>query len=357
MLSCFFIVNSQAAVVGLPLVEDFSDDSLQDISLSNAKWSMTNGNASLATSLPKLPILPDATSVGSALGSEIDNRNTATAGDIDADGDIDLVVGTSSGIKLYYNDGAGNYSVTGTSFGVMADIQSLVLGDINKNGSLDIVIHLTDGNYDVYVNDGAGLFSTVSNSLPFTQEYSQNIALGDLDADGDLDLVVADSDLGFFGPNGEIFSGKNNRWFRSYGDGLFNHTSIAIGSEAQANSSVELADMDNDGDLDALFGNLDGTDALYLNDGVGNFSAVINIGSDNTNSTRDIAVGDVDNDGDLDIVSATKATNKLYLNDGTANFSAAIEISTDSEFSGSIQLSDIDNDGDLDAVFAGTQGD
>ena len=80
----------------------------------------------------------------------------AILGDVDGDGDLDLVAGNASGEanRVYINDGAGSFT------------------EANR----------------VYVNDGAGNFTDSGQSLG--SSLTQSVTLGDVDGDGDLDLVA-----------------------------------------------------------------------------------------------------------------------------------------------------------------------
>ncbi|QCO05630.1 Ig-like domain-containing protein [Azospirillum argentinense] len=140
-------------------------------------------------------------------------QNTGSYGapsfaDLDGDGDLDLLIGNSSGdILLYRNNGsaqAPTFSLEGTNpFGLTHDINgyaSPVLADINGDGLVDLVNKST-----VYVNVGTAAAATFS--LLATNPYGATgpgayprPALGDLDCDGDRDMVIGvdGGDLEYF---------------------------------------------------------------------------------------------------------------------------------------------------------------
>lgn len=106
-----------------------------------------------------------------------------------------------------------------------------------------------------------------------------------------------------------------------------------------------FGDLDGDGDLDAVFANLDAPSAVLLNDGSGRFTA-----SDQSfpRGLHGIEIGDLDGDGDEDLFFAPLrgSTHPVYLNDGTANFEARGPEVGRNEL---VRLLDVENDGDLDA--------
>ncbi len=117
---------------------------------------------------------------------------------------------------------------------------------------------------------------------------------------------------------------------------------------------IGLADLDEDGDLDAVFANGQANDSqVWLNDGSGTFT---NTGQQMGKYGHGIDVGDLDGDGDPDVIISThsdSAVSRVYLNDGNAVFQA-LEGAFDANIGFSVELFDIDGDGDLDAVGEGT---
>lgn len=104
---------------------------------------------------------------------------------------------------------------------------------------------------------------------------------------------------------------------------------------------VKLADLDSDGDLDAVFS----SGQVWLNDGRGQF---VRKYENLTWHGHGVDVGDVDSDGDIDIVFAS-SVNELYLNDGKAGLARSAQVVADSgKYCFNVLLSDLDTDGDLD---------
>lgn len=279
--------------------------------------------------------------------------SSAALGDIDGDGDLDLVIigdwGTSSMSpisKIYRNDGTGDfteinaYSLTSVYYG------SIALGDIDRDGDLDLVItgDTTTGSYStkIYLNDGTGNF-TESGSL--TGLAHSSIALGDIDNDGDLDLIAT----------GHAYpSSATSTVYKNDGSGSFASSSSLTGV---GNSAIALGDLDGDGDLDLVMTGYGSTytGQIYLNDGTGAFLASGTITGVYMGS---VVLGDLDGDGDLDLIATGQNTgssmaSKIYLNDGSGSFAEINSGILVNVRESSMALGDIDGDGDLDLIFTG----
>ncbi len=122
-------------------------------------------------------------------------------GDIDNDGDQDLFLGCSVGTaypeekwganKLYRNNGDGTFTDISHAAGVdiLTNTRGSTMGDIDNDGDLDIIV--TNSFFDslVFINDGHGRFTESHTTTGGSCFYGHGIALGDLDNDGDLDLI------------------------------------------------------------------------------------------------------------------------------------------------------------------------
>ncbi|MCH7700979.1 MAG: VCBS repeat-containing protein [Planctomycetes bacterium] len=251
-------------------------------------------------------------------GIELSSTRVAF-GDIDNDGDLDLYF-TKGGSnrfgcgqnQIYVNDGAGFFTDETESrhpLGNVCEPMDAIFGDIDGDLDLDIRTASTSNNASkLYRNDGTGVFTDISSGVPSDSDcYSYDF--GDVDGDGDLDLLGANA-----GPSLHELLLLNN------GDGTYTDGSSQISPNLTIDDNdSKFFDYDNDGDLDLIIARLFSTsEAVYNNDGHGNFTQVSGIITSISDATLDIGVGDLDGDGDLDIVTAQGESgnfdNRIYIN-------------------------------------------
>jgi hypothetical protein len=266
-------------------------------------------------------------------------------GDLDDDGDLDAWVANEFGQanRVWINDGGIQGGIAGDFTGDQAlgvvSIRSrgVALGDLDGDGDLDAWVANYGQTNRVWINDGAGDFSEISQMLG--NFNSNGVALGDLDGDGDLDAWVANGD------------GQGNRVWINDGAGTFDNTNNqALG--ASNSNGVALGDLDGDGDLDAWVANTSSqANRVWINDGNGNFTNNQALGNSNSNG---VALGDLDGDDDLDawVANGDGQGNRVWINDGAGTFDNTNNQALGDSFSCRVALGDLDADGDLDAWVA-----
>lgn len=276
------------------------------------------------------------------------------SGDIDGDGDID-VVGTSPASPndrlVWYENADGLGDFVGVNF-ITTNTQgqaAVKVADINGDGANDIIVNSQDDRaLSWYENlDGLGNFSS-SRIIITDYVIGMGLAVADMDNDNDIDIVV--------GTSGAV----PMSWFENT-DGLGSFSSPhEVSSPGFGIFFMFVEDLDGDGDND-IMGTSGGVDlvAWWENlDGAGNFGSEQIIAS-SVDAPFDIFAADMDNDNDVDILvtSAPEASVFWFENlDGLGNFGSEKVIYDDITAVITVFAADMDGDGDND-VLSGTQSD
>ena len=281
-----------------------------------------------------------------AAGSDVETGTTNSTfatllGDLDGDGDLDLITGNDNGQvnRVYLGNGSGAFAAGSDVATPTNATRSASLGDLDGDGDLDLIT----GNYNnqvnrLYLSNGSGAFAAGSDVATPTNQ-TRSVSLGDLDGDGDLDLITG---------NG---SSQVNRVYLSNGNGTF-----AAGSDVETGTTnvtlaTSLGDLDGDGDLDLITGNHNQVNRVYLGNGSGAFAAGSDVESGTTNKTFSTSLGDLDGDGDLDLITGNDSqVNRVYLGNGSGAFAAGSNVATPTNAARSLSLGDLDSDGDLDLI-------
>jgi len=288
--------------------------------------------------LPPQPV-PSKRSTGEFYdsGQELDGAGTHTAavGDLDGDGDLDVVLANLLGPShVWLNDGAGRFENHQqlTSDGVL----DVALGDLDGDGDWDAAFtgRSSSNLGSIWLNDGEGRFTDTGWKLP--GDRSWRIVLADLDSDADLDAVVANES----GPNC-VFRNDGKGHLLDSGQRLGNFASKGLG----------VGDLDGDSDSDIFVCNyFEQPNRVWLNDGRGNFSDSGQVLG--AARSHDVALADIDGDSDLDAYVVNADTpDALWTNDGTGRFSLTTPFSH--VFASlAIDMADLDGNGRTDYFIA-----
>ncbi|WP_324675064.1 malectin domain-containing carbohydrate-binding protein [Hymenobacter sp. GOD-10R] len=267
-------------------------------------------------------------------------------GDIDGDGDLDLLTANyipTGTVSVRLNQGGVQGGTPGTYGGgsdptVGSFPQSVALGDVDGDGDLDLLAaNSNDVTVSVRLNNGQGAFS--GGSEVSVGSGPRDLALGDVDSDGDLDLLtINDGDISNF------FSASVSVRLNNGGGGFGGGSNWSLNGGARG---IALGDLDQDGALDLLVATSNSVVNVFRNNGQGRFTSgqEVRVGTD----TNDLALGDVDGDGNLDFLTANYNGNSVSvrLNTGQGTFSGGTEVPLGPAIY-SVSVGDLDGDGDLD---------
>lgn len=341
---------------------DINGDGLVDIMFANgAGYSSPKGGEQNRAFLNQGAGKPFLEVSEAVFGATPDQTRAIKAGDVDGDGDLDLVVGNTfeTQSRLYIGDGAGGFTeATDRLPQKSASVGDLELGDVDGDGDLDLV--LADwgpgeaggagGVTQLWRNDGAGDFSDATAQMPAVKvSWSWEMDLADVDNDLDLDVLVSCKTC------------AGSFMFHNDGAGNFVDASDQL-PQFSNNYEFEAIDLDGDEFVDLITIN-DGpgaTEHIFLGDGLGGFDdATDELWPANANVQGDdnmVAFLDVESDGDADFVIAGLFGNddRLILNDGAGHLSLQGNAFAPADSSGSlgIGVADLDGDHRLDVVFS-----
>lgn len=240
------------------------------------------------------------------------NPYAIDSGFIDGDAFIDIIVGTDVDNTLiwYKNNGDKTFTrqigITNTASG----IGNLLLVDLNNDTFLDLLVSAFNSNSVTwYPNDGSGNFGP--EQLVATVSGASGLAVGLIDNNLTIDIAVT------------AYVGNKVVWFANDGFGNFGTENI-INTSLTAPGSINLKDIDTDGDLDAIVstavgsGNVD-VIQIFRNDlipgGTVAFTMDASPVTTGKNYFSNATFEDLDGDANLDILAT-----ELNVDADTGNF-------------------------------------
>jgi hypothetical protein len=261
--------------------------------------------------------------------------------DIDRDGDLDVVVPDyPAGTMLWYANpriGGGGWRSQLIGAGGAHDVE---VGDVDRDGDVDVAVRAHHGSTVLFRQDPNMRWTRVPLPVP----GGEGLALGDLDGDGDLDV------------------GQNGWWLETPVNLVFGTwTQHTIDTGWPDLVATDIADVNADGRNDMLVAASEGTGQLVwyqapVDPRTGTWIRRV-VGP--ADYVHDFGVADVDLDGDRDIVFAEmhqSAQRRVgwFRNDGSGTTWAVQVVATTG--SHNIRVADMDRDGDVDIMGANWGG-
>ena len=214
-------------------------------------------------------------------------------GDADGDGDLDLAVAGGESYnnnpeqpRIYYNIGGTLESLPSWKATASQYSYDVNWADFDNDGDLDVVFAGESSPNRIFANNNGVISTTPTWQSTDASQYANSLFVGDVNSDGYLDLAISDnSQLGGSGKF-KIYLSVN---------GTLNTTPFWISTFSGYGSGINLADIDNDSDIDLLTGGWWQPVRIYLNNN-GTFNTDPEYTSTSTSVVEVITCGDVDND-------------------------------------------------------------
>ncbi len=289
-------------------------------------------------------------------------------GDLSDNGYNDLFFGAISGSQIILNasNDGNSHAIVALNPGFFAQASNMV--DIDNDGDLDLFVCDDDSLSKAYRNDGSGnmildtsLIAAYS-TVPSDNSGNYGSVWTDYDNDGDLDLYISKCRQGVLDP----YDGRRiNQLFQNDGNGNFTDVGVASGLVPYEQSwAADFADVDNDGDLDAFVANHTGLSQLYFNNGSGIYSPsgdtlINNFFAGNFANPYECFFEDMDNNGFVDLIVGNLTKNGvIFWNQGGDFVNATYYGDGNGHYMIAAATGDLNHDGfpDLMTSFSGSSG-
>ena len=327
-----YIVGKKPAGV---VTDDFNNDGWPDIATSNYAGYEISVLLNRGTGYMR-------NSINYSLNDNSSSGINLRTGDIDGDGDSDIVSLCSSlnHLEILRNDGDGTFAKYEEAIAGHSPVD-LVLSDLDNDGDLDIATsNLFDGSVSVQANNGDGVFTTFD--FYYVGGWPRGISNGDIDNDGDNDIITAN----YLGGSLSI----------RYNDGSGNFPERYDRHIAVEPFAVIVEDFDKDGYLDLASAD-EGLFELVViyNDGNGKFVEREKVSYSLGGYPYSILYHDFNGDGRKDLITSNNLQQSISIlwnigNETGDVFAPFVNYSFTNQHPFGLHYGDMDGDGDDDLL-------
>ncbi len=270
-----------------------------------------------------------------------------STGDIDADNNIDVLGAAWNGNEIAWWHNNGEDSITWTKQiidNLATGAHEIMSYDIDMDGDLDIIASIAGINtISYYLNDGNYPVTWTKHIVDSTFNGVRSVDLADLDSDGDIDIVGA-----------ALLSHEIAYW-RNDGEEPIEWTKILVSDDFVFSHKVVIEDFNNDTYPDILGTAYNAGVKLWLNNGE---TGIIHWDEEYITDLNTAVIAhpiDIDNDDDIDIICSAQGLGvvELYLNDGNEPINWTEQFVDNLPGAWPLFYGDIDNDSDIDIVCGG----
>jgi len=276
-------LEGQPDHIGLVATVDLDTDGLTDLLIADGEGTLSffrnRGDQTFSRSASGLlPALAELSEAGAMLDLVI--------GDVDVDGDFDLVVSGDAGTFMARQ----HEGLPDALMRISGPSTRAVFGDVDHDGDPDLLV-IGESGKQLLVNDGTGTFTDRSQTSGLSTAAGSEAIFADFDNDRDVDFVAISAPLAAAGAL-ELYT--NNR------DGTFSEVAVKQRLQPRGATDLVVGDFNADSYMDVV--TIDGVHAPRLLTNQRGRSFTEHEVATATPGLAGIRQADIDNDGDLDLV-------------------------------------------------------